>query len=121
MRYEIYSEAPMKITSIRVEDEAVHVSFTDGNIVGSRIYHDAAQLVQFLRDCGWYMSDFKIGFDVEPFSESVTMVGSKQEWPRGYRDPPIISDEAVGDIEITLEEVMNGFAPIYIDRTSKIS
>ena len=113
----------MKITSIRVEDDAVHVSFTDGNIVGSRIYHDAAQLIQFLRDCGWHMSDFKIGFDIEPFSESVTIVGNKSlsPLPRGYRDPPIISDEAVGDIEITFEEVMNGFAPIYIDRISKIS
>lgn len=67
------------------------------------------------------MSDFKIGFVAEPFSESMTVVGNKSlsPLPRGYRDPPIISDEAVGDMKITFEEVVNGFAPIYTGRIEK--
>ena len=105
----------LKITSIEKRDGVWHVAFTEGGMIGSRIYSDPYRLLQFLVDSGFVLD--RISYDAlkgQVFSEKVTVVGNAKEWPvRGYRDP-----SPIDEYEVDIETVMGDIETFYKERSS---
>lgn len=97
----------MKITCIEKRFGFWHVDYEDDGIVRSRIYSDAYEVFRFLIESGFHMSGISYEFPEQPegFSEDMTMVGNRKEWPvRGYRNPSPI-DEFQVDIEAAMRDI----------------
>lgn len=106
----------MEITSINKRDGVWHVAFTEGGIIGSRIYSDAYEVFRFLISSGFHMSGVSYEFpEQSEFSENVTMVRNKMPvaLPRGYRNPSLIDE-----YEVDIETVMGDIETFYKERSS---
>jgi hypothetical protein len=102
----------MQITSINNRDGLWHVSFSEGDMIGSRIYSDPYEVFQFLIDSGFHMDRISYEFPGQS-TEDVTIVGNKRlvPLPRGYRSPSLIDD-----YEVDIETVMGDIETFYKER-----
>jgi len=102
----------MQITSIDKRDGVWHVAFTEGGMIGSRIYSDPYEVFQFLIDSGFHMDRISYEFPGQ-FTEDVTIVGGEKSWPlpRGYRNPSLIDE-----FEVDIETVMGDIETFYKER-----
>lgn len=102
----------MKITSIEKRFGFWHVDYDDDGFVGSKIYSDPYEVFRFLIESGFHMSSISYEFPGQSeLTETVTMVGQKNEWPRGYRDP-----SPINEFEVDIETVMGEIETFYKER-----
>lgn len=110
----------MQITSINKRDGLWHVSFAEGDMIGSRIYSDPYEVFQFLIDSGFHIDKISYKFPEQSenpgeFTENVTIVGNKRmvPLPRGYRDP-----SPIDEYEVDIERVLGDIETFYKGRSS---
>ena len=89
------------------------VSCWEDNALYKKEFDSFEEIVNFLHSVGYTVSDIQYKFPDQPkeFTENVTMCGM----PHGYRKDSnlIMDDKPIFGPDISIEEVMGGFAPIY--------
>jgi hypothetical protein len=89
------------------------VSYCEDNTLCKKEFDSFEEIVDFLHSVGYTVSDIQYKFpdQLKEFTENVAMCGM----PRGYRKDSnlIVDDKPIFGPDITIEEVMGGFAPIY--------
>ena len=102
----------MKIIKFEVLENKYVVHYSDNDDFKNKEFGSFEEIVDFLHDLGYTISNIEYIFPDQPkkFTEKVAICGM----PRGYREnSPIVDDKPILDPEISIEEVMAGFAPIY--------
>lgn len=102
----------IKIVKINVLDNKYIVQYSESDEFKNKEFNSFEEIVDFLHEVGYSISNIEYKFPDQPkeFAEKIAICGM----PRGYRENnSIVDDKLVLDPEISIEEVMAGFAPIY--------
>jgi hypothetical protein len=109
----------MKITKFEVLENKYIVHYSENDDFKNKEFDSFEETIDFLHDLGYRVSSVEYMYlslanafskISQEFTENVAICGM----PRGYREnSPIVDDKPILDPEISIEEVMAGFAPIY--------